>query len=374
MKSRVKILLQRKSCKLSSSSVVIFVLGGRYGPEDTDVSLSRLSDSFIRNWKETYQSLFKDTHNGKRVRVAVLDSGVDFPPYVWQAYEDRIKDMRSWTPGNDCGPLRNGEDDVGHGTHVTALLLHLAPSIDLYIARIAKARPSHPEQIAKASQSPIYSTVAGSIITLSFLQAIHYAVHSWEVDIISMSFGWPNQVEGYQKVEDAILDASRKGILMFAAASNDGGNKLRAFPARHDEVICVHSTDGRGNPSGFNPTPEKNHHNFSTLGENIDSVWPLKLTKQSDINAPTRKSGTSFATPVAVSIAAAMIELVRRELPDEAAKIKRNARMKAVLKLVAGQPRNGYHYLAPHFGSEDNFLGRGMEHIKLDVSLALRSS
>lgn len=92
-----------------------------------------------------------------------------------------------------------------------------------------------------------------------------------------MSFGYSSRVLGYHELEKAIRDAQHKNVLIFAAASNDGGNRGRAFPARHDEVMCVHAADGNGNPSRFNPTPEKNRDNFSTLGEDVKSAWPVRL-------------------------------------------------------------------------------------------------
>jgi hypothetical protein len=84
-----------------------------------------------------------------------------------------------------------------------------------------------------------------------------------------MSFGFPRSSD---IVGEAIMRAYRKGILMFTAARNDGGNKVIAYPTRHRTVIGVFSTNGDGNKSGFNPNPpEDDSSYFSTLGEAVES-------------------------------------------------------------------------------------------------------
>lgn len=79
-----------------------------------------------------------------------------------------------------------------------------------------------------------------------------YAVDTWGVDIIVMPFGFE---EGKDEIDSAIDEALYKGVLVFAAASDDGNNCLQnvAWPARKPDVICVHSCDGYGNPSSFTP-------------------------------------------------------------------------------------------------------------------------
>ena len=59
--------------------------------------------------------------------------------------------------------------------------------------------------------------------------------------IISMSFG------GYgdsQLMHDAVKYAYDAGVLLVAAAGNDGSNS-RSYPAAYDEVIAVTATDQR---------------------------------------------------------------------------------------------------------------------------------
>ena len=123
------------------------------------------------------------------------------------------------------------------------------------------------------------------------------------VDIITMSFGLEEEHGGMQK---AIIEAYSKNILMFAAASNEGGNRIVTYPARKEQVICIYATDGKGEPYRSNPTPIGNSYRFATLGEGVKSAWPKGLKKGA---APEqRMTGTSFATPIAAGIAACLLE------------------------------------------------------------------
>lgn len=188
-----------------------------------------------------------------------------------------------------------------------------------------------------------------------------------------MSFGFPRRIDGYQDLEKAIRDAEYADILIFAAASNSGGNRRRAYPARDDKVICVHSSDGHGNPSDFNPTPLRNQDNFSTLGEAVRSSWPAELCELDNPEAMVYKSGTSFATPVAAATAAFLLAFARQYLPrTEAEMLKRTAGMKAALNLIS-EERRGYHYLAPSM-APDNFFGKGEQFITVNMTHALNGS
>jgi len=126
-------------------------------------------------------------------------------------------------------------------------------------------------------------------------------------------------------------------------------------------VFCIHSTDAKGNRSSFSPTPEANTYNLATVGAAVDSWWPPNLCSKTE--APLRrKSGTSFATPIAASIAAFLLLYARTRLePKEAQSLKRYSVMKSVLCAISIQTkshtdRDGYQYL--HLSrNPDNFFG-----------------
>jgi hypothetical protein len=96
-----------------------------------------------------YEQVIEDTARTPAVKVAILDTGLDLThPYIL-ASRDRIKDVKSWLPSNQA---TDGVDVSGHGTHVTALLLDMAPDCDIYIAQIADKLPISPDQVAKVSR------------------------------------------------------------------------------------------------------------------------------------------------------------------------------------------------------------------------------
>jgi hypothetical protein len=124
-----------------------------------------------------------------------------------------------------------------------------------------------------------------------------------------MSFGFP---KGITKVGEEIKKAYHADILVFAAASNDGVRRSRAFPAREEGVFAIHSTDGHGLTSGYNPTIQADGPNFCILGDYIESAWPSKGTA----GTSRRLCGTSFATPIAVCLAAFFLTYVPQQVTD----------------------------------------------------------
>lgn len=159
-----------------------------------------------------------------------------------------------------------------------------------------------------------------------------------------MSFGYESKK---QAIEDAIERASKAGILMFAAASNEGGNRRdRSRPGRNPEVICIHACDGKGNRGDMNPNPQRNEYNFTALGVAVKSYWKKKKVY---------KSGTSFATPVAAAFAADILEFAnfRCELKEEDKKLlyKKHG-MQAVFRSMSNE-RDEYDYLQPNLLWDD---------------------
>ncbi|KAI1052453.1 hypothetical protein LB507_007578 [Fusarium sp. FIESC RH6] len=263
------------------------------------------------------------------VRIAILDSGLDPEnPFLIEDQEmanPRIKEARSFINGSEPHDIR---DEIGHGTHALGLLLKVAPCAEIY--------------------------------------AINHAVEHWGADIISMSFGIR---EYHEQMSRAISNALNKRTLLFAAASNDGANLSRAFPAHYPGVFCIHSTDGNGNPSSFNPTASETDVNFSLLGESVSSHWPAGLNgHHQSVNV---MSGTSVATPIAAGLAASILSFVRQQDQTVAVEndrlgpwLKIDSSMDAVLKSMVKQRRGaGYDYITPHVlfdsgSTRDSVYGR----------------
>ncbi|KAH7025646.1 uncharacterized protein B0I36DRAFT_293233 [Microdochium trichocladiopsis] len=291
-----------------------------------------------------------------RVKIAILDTGVDLNHFDIQANFDRIKARMDFVRGGSDRQSQNTSDLNGHGTFVTDLVLQYARDADIYVAKIADKRPSTPQIIAKA---------------------ILHAVKVWKVDIISMSFGFPSRdIEGYSELERALKQAAYEDVLVFAAASNSGGRLGRAFPARERNVICVHSTDNLGNPSPFSPTAQG--ISLATVGEAVKAAWPSHLCPADAVEDTTHKSGTSFATPIMVGIAATLMLYARLNLSSvQAAALKQQQQMENLLCRVAtktpGAPlRGGYHFVDMSLYG-DSLFGKEKAYIDATIEDVLRS-
>jgi len=179
-----------------------------------------------------------------------------------------------------------------------------------------------------------------------------------------MSFGFE---EFWPEVDAAIEYAYKNNVLLLAAASNDGLGPLDpiAWPARKlGQVFCINSADPWGNKSLFNPPPAAdNRDNFSAVGENIRSAWPLDVSAQeveesSEKDKPgpwKRQSGTSVATPIAAALAACVMQFGRvnkTKVGEHAGKLQEYRGMRQVFLHMAGdknryQSPDGFAFISP---------------------------
>ena len=90
--------------------------------------------------------------DASRVKVAVLDTGIDWADPFIRGIKERIQGWKNFADNlqNVNGP-EEVHDAAGHGTHVAALLLKTSPESDVFIARIADSNGSmvEPEKIAE---------------------------------------------------------------------------------------------------------------------------------------------------------------------------------------------------------------------------------
>ncbi|KAL4964647.1 S8/S53 family peptidase [Aspergillus stella-maris] len=317
--------------KPSEKSLYFFDASHQTDPEQENPLSEKWMDNLLSS---IYPYVDPDSDPVEPVRIAILDSGLDpgnpFLVEDQQRANPRIKEARSFVHGTEPD---HTQDEIGHGTHALGLLLKVSPGAEIYVARIARRETLDPNT---------YDDIA---------KAINHAVEQWKVDIISMSFGIR---EYHELMNTAISNALNKRTLLFAAASNDGANLGRAFPAQCPSVFCIHSTDGNGNPSNFNPTASETDVNFSLLGEHVTSSWPAGINGHDQtVNV---MSGTSVATPIAAGLAASVLSFVRQQdqqVAEESKRLgpwlKRDISMDAVFKRMVIQRRGvGYDYITPH--------------------------
>ncbi|KAK8004773.1 subtilisin-like protein [Apiospora arundinis] len=236
------------------------------------------------------------------IKVAVLDSGYDEDSSFFQA-PVRSRKVHGWRDfvGDSADPV----DENGHGTHTVALVMKMAPSAEIYVARIARDRGS-------MDQAPH-----------AICQAIKWATEECDVDIVSMSFGFESEIP---EISIAIREAELRKhdkLLFFAAASNSGGNRREMFPACHDAVISIRQTNAHGSFSDTNPPADPyGPAVFGTLGSNVPSAW------LGNVDGEVAKSGSSVATAIAAGLAAMMLTCAniglaqsQQRLPPEVARL-----------------------------------------------------
>jgi subtilisin family serine protease len=237
-------------------------------------------------------------------KVGVLDTGVqtDHPDLVDTLYvnpadkpdNNKDDDKNGWVDDNIGINLvagkGDGEDDNGHGTHVSGI-----------IAAKSNNGIGVSGTCWKGSIVPIkFMDSKGRGSTSDAADGIEYAIQRG-LKIVNCSFGSSSKSSALQ---DAIDDAQDKGVLVVVAAGNDGVNidKTPTYPASFTNsniltVAASTSTDTLASFSNYGPDGV----DVAAPGDNIRSTYLGSTYKNLD--------GTSMAAPY-VAGAAALLKAV----------------------------------------------------------------
>ena len=179
----------------------------------------------------------------------------------------------------------------GHGTMVAGLLHLVAPSAKIMPLRVFGADGS--------------STIS------QIVEALYFAVDA-NVDVVNMSF---SVSADSPSLRSAIIYASAHGLILVAAAGNDGA-ATQVWPAAYSQVIGVGSTNNQDIRSLFS-----NYGNslvtLAAPGEGLITTYPTGHYAQ--------VWGTSFSSPLVAGGAALLVDLNGRINPGTAAKDLSNA-------------------------------------------------
>lgn len=263
--------------------------------------------NFARAWQ-----LVQDNRLPTRtVRVAVIDSGVDFnhPDLAGRLLEGINYFDRNIAP----------TDGYGHGTHVAGVVAAIANN-GQGIAGGAPDVQIDPLKILNDAQG------AGSLINL--VQAICDAADRG-VDVINMSLEVPVSISigMIQEMQAAVDYAHNKGAVLVAAGGNSGGQQV-LFPARLNHVIAVAALAVNNTRPSYGPigTQLDIAAGGGDTGQPVLSTWPAAAIQKCagtgrqlyyDGSAYyCAEAGTSMAAPHVAAAAALLLSVAPTLLND----------------------------------------------------------
>jgi len=238
---------------------------------ETDIPVKMSADKV--DWGITRIGADKiwDKSTGSGIKVAVIDTGVDLLHTDLSANISTGYDFVN----NDASPM----DDNGHGTHVAGIIASVQNGIGVIGA--ANAAKVMPVKVLNNQGYGYLSDVA---------KGIYYAADNG-ARVINLSLGAPSDS---LTLKAAVDYAVKKGVVVVAAAGNDGGQTC-SYPAAYASVICVVATDTYNKLASFSNIGGE----LAAPGVYNYSTYPGNLYKY--------MSGTSMSTPhVAGSVAVVM--------------------------------------------------------------------
>ena len=254
----------------------------------------------------------EEGYTGDGVSVAIIDTGID---PLHETLEENLGE--GWATDDaacqdDCTSdffcsaneidtcYEEWDDDNDHGTHVAGTAG--AADNDVGVLGVAPETTLHAVKVLDCCGSGTWSDIAAGI--------------EWSADqgheVQNMSLGGD---EDSDLVADAVEHAADEGVVLVAAAGNEGEEDSVGYPAAYDEVIAVSATD-----------EDDDIADFSSRGPEVELAAPgvdvLSAVARDDYE---EFSGTSMASPHVAGGAAQLVadgttdrEQVRQQLKDTA--------------------------------------------------------
>jgi subtilisin family serine protease len=208
-----------------------------------------------------------------RIKVGIIDTGIDL------THMDLKANIKGGV--NTISSRKSYTDDNGHGTHVAGIIGAIKNTIGV---------------VGVDPRADLYAIKAldrnGSGYFSDIIEGLDWAI-AHKIQVVNMSLGAP---AGNASLASAILRAHNAGIIIVAAAGNDGVEAV-SYPAAYPEVIAVSATD-KNDTIAY----------FSSFGPEVDVSAPgVGIYSTYKGGTYATMSGTSMATPHAAGEAALVL-------------------------------------------------------------------
>jgi subtilisin family serine protease len=216
------------------------------------------------------------TSTGAGVTAYVIDTGINV---FHNEFQGRITDITDLVQTNDHPTGYYGQDCVGHGTHVAAILggttYGVAKGVSLHPIRVGEIQDCYnPFQIRPGiSNSTVIEAIELILRNPKRPAVVNFSIYDYDGDI---------------GVDNAVRELIRAGLPVVAGVGDHTGD-VGGSPARVWEVIAVGATNA-----------SDQRISWTEVGPALDVFAPGDTILSAWYNSPTATeylSGTSMATP-----------------------------------------------------------------------------
>lgn len=243
---------------------------------------------------------------GTDVKVAVIDSGLCSDDMI----RSQILNGYDFIENVETDEEVNNDNAEGqyHGTTVSSVIVRKNIGCGTGIAERARIMPLRVLAYDETKQSSM-----GSLADI--IDAIEYATEA-KCDVINLSLALVGEgivEEDLTTLSDAITNAVNEGIIVIAAAGNQG-NETYAYPASLPNVISVASVDSDGERSSFSQYNDKVFISAPGGVMNITTMYKVEDGEAYSYNQTV--AGTSISAPH-VSALAAIAKCISPQINQE---------------------------------------------------------
>ena len=255
---------------------------------------------------------------GAGVVAAVLDTGIDTDHPLLSddlIYQECFLDSGTCPGGGTTGP--SAEDGHGHGSHVSGIITSAGPPVGV--------APDANIEAFKVLDDDGFGSFANVLAAYDNIITSHP-----EVDLINMSLGdggsyLPGSCEGdMPALTSAIATTRAMGITTFAATGNNGSKSGIGYPACLNDIVSVGAVyDANVGPQFWSScsdpaTAADQVVCFSQSNISLDLLAPgSRINSTVSGGGLANFSGTSMASPMALGVAALLLDSEPSLTPDD---------------------------------------------------------